>query len=164
MATRQANIATKVAFDLTSLSTLANGAGWFSNKITLVSSNLAPDKLIVYYKITCGAVTAGNTFEFYLIRSDDAGTLVDGGVALTGAGQASGAVTFLTNITATNVRDQLQFLAAQPMSVATTGSVYDGSFVVNDPGPAFALYLYNGTGAALTAASLEYATVTDSIA
>ena len=164
MATRQSNIATKVSFDLTGLGTLGSGVGWFSNKITLVSSNLAPDKIIIYYKIACGSVTQGNTFEFYLIRQDDSGTLLDGGVALTSAGQLSSSVTFSTNVTASVVRDQLQALAAQVMSVSTSGTVYEGSFVINDPGPIFALYLYNNTGAALTAASLEYATVTDSIA
>jgi hypothetical protein len=163
MSVRKSKFSANTSMDNTALTSLANGAGWLGPKVTLVDgSNLADDEILVHVAITCGAVTVGNTFELYLIKGDPAGSNFDAGFAPGATG--TGTLGLPTNATASSVRDQLQYVGAIPMSVTTSGSVYKFSFWIPNPGPTCALYAYNNTGAALSAATISYETVDDNIA
>lgn len=94
--------------------------------------------LIIYYKITLG--TSPNTFSpvyFYLIRDDNDGT----NHRDYGAGASDAALTF-------GAEAYPHFVAGSGSS-ATTGTVLQGSFVVNRPGAKWGIAVLQTTGAAL---------------
>jgi hypothetical protein len=84
--------------------------------------------------------------------------------AYTSGGTATVLATLQANATAALQGDQLTALAAEPVSVTNTGYVYNGSFIITDPGPYWALYVVNSSGASLLGAAITVMPITDSIA
>src|ERR1019366_5581153 len=82
----------------------------------------------------------------------------------TSGGTATVLATLQANATAALQGDQLTALAAEPVSVTNTGYVYNGSFIITDPGPYWALYVVNSSGASLLGAAITVMPITDSIA
>ena len=166
MSIRQVQYGTTTSFDLTGLSSLSNGIGWISNKISIGSGAplVGPDKLKITFKFAMGVVTQGQPVEFCWIEQDGGGYVTAANLTLTAAGQLTSTGGVLpTNMTASYLRDQLRQISLQNMSVSTTGTVYAGTFDVWSPGPAGALYVYDNSGGNLSAASLYYTTVIDII-
>jgi hypothetical protein len=135
-----------VAMTLT-LASLANGGGRVSTQVDLTDANgLAPEYVEFFYRVRTGtSPTTGKTVEYYAVCGDEDGTPhIDGGVAATDTGYASGD----TPLSASARRDQLTMLAAQPV-IGTTGVDYYGSFVWYNPPPRISVYAFNDTGSAL---------------
>ena|ERR1019366_502529 len=84
--------------------------------------------------------------------------------AYTSGGTATVLATLQANATAALQADQLQALTPQPVSVTSTGYVYNGSIIITDPGPYWALYVVNSSGASLLGAAITVMPITDSIA
>lgn len=161
MATISRVLGTRTAFTIT-VASLANAAGRVSTQVDLCdANNLAPQSLIVQVKLTSGgsAPTAGTTYQLYWARGEDATSgHIDGGLAATDTGYTSGSSPF----TAAQLRDQLQFVGAIPVT-AGTATTYRATFVIPDPGPRGSLYLFNDTGQAMSSTggdhSAHYQTV-----
>lgn len=150
------------SMDVTGLTTLSNGAGWLGPKITMVDGSRIADKaVLLHISVTLGTVTVGNMLEVYLVKGDPAGANFDYGASPGANGTTT--LGLPTNATAATVRSQLQWLGGGVVEVTTTGSVLKFSILIDRPGPTWALYIYNNTGAALSAASISYETIQEYI-
>lgn len=91
--------------------------------------------MIVYYKFMQGTTPTGNrALYIYLLRGDKSGTAHRDG----GASSSAGALTLGPDLVPI-------FIAANKAS-PSTGDVLQGSFVVEKPGPEFAIAFYHDTG------------------
>ena len=119
------------------LASLANGS---ARQSTLVDNTTARyQQVVVFYKITQGTSPTGNrSVRFYLVRSDNDATTEHRDFA---AGTADAAWTVAPNAIPVHQ-------AANRASPAT-GDVLQGSFIVDLPGPEWAIAVENDTGVAL---------------
>lgn len=129
------------ATDVTiSPASVADGAGRLSTEVTHASP---PQKLRIYYRITTGtSPTNLATILFYFLRTDEGTSpeIRDGGVGATDAA--------LTAAQLTDIANAVPAMKVQPVT-ATSDKSYDGSFEIEDPGPAWSLAIANESGAAL---------------
>lgn len=133
------------------LASLANAAGRAS---TLVDNTTAKaGKVLIEVMVKSnGTPTAGRTYDVYLIRSDNDGT------AHVSDGFAGSDAAFTP-------------VNAKPIgSIRCAGSASEvsyGEFIVRDPGPKFAVAVYNNSGQALTATGgdhrVRYMNITDEV-
>ena len=127
--------ATSLTITLAGLASSTSGAGRQSTAVDNTSTGYRD--VVVYYKLTLGtSPTAGNV-TFYLIRRE-----LTNGLADDAAGASDAAITVL-NAPYVGV--------ATTLASPATGNVLEGSFVVSNPGPNWALAVVNSTGVALSA-------------
>lgn len=135
---------TRTAITIT-LASLANAAARVSNQVDVTGSDIGPLKIKLEVKVKTGgsAPTAGSTVQVFIVRGEDATGFVDGGLAATDTSYTSGSTP-----TAAQIRDQLVFVGAIVVTSATA-TTYQRSFIVDDPGPRFSVYIFNDTGQTL---------------
>lgn len=129
---------TRTALTVT-LAGLASSSSYVGRQSDVVDNSTARfGKVLVYYKIKQGASpTSARAIYFFLIRDDGSGSPI----RTDGAGASDAA---WTAITARQVH-----AAPNKPSGAATGDVIQGSFVITDPGPKWALGVAHDTGVTL---------------
>jgi hypothetical protein len=116
----------------TSLVSLANGAAFALPGVQNSTSSEGAIVVRVYFRFTTGATPVANgTVLFYLLQGDSAiPTIYTDGVATTGGS--------FTPVTAQLV-DMIQV-------TSTANAIYNGSFVIRNPGPFWGIGVLNNSG------------------
>lgn len=136
----KANFGTSTALTMT-LASLASSTAGVGRQSNLVDNTTALGQMIrVYYQVTTGTTpTANKTIQFYLITADapttpniitDAAGTTDAGITIVNAP--------LVHVVQTN---------------GTSDITYQGSFLIRNPGRAWAIAVVHDTVAALNATS-----------
>ena len=125
----------------------------------IANASPAAPRVLVHYRIkmNASAPAANGTIQFLLARYD--GTIRDhsdiGTMTATGSTTTAAAVI--------RAVANLQLLKSEVVD-ATAAAVYEGSFIIEDPGTSWQLLIYNGTSQAFNATSsphlVEYQTIT----
>lgn len=130
------------------VASLANASARQSDVVD--NSTLRARAVLIYAKIKLGtSPTSNKGVFFYLIRDDGVTNF-----RTDNAGASDAAIT---------IKNARQVGALATGSSAATGDTLYGSFLIEDPGPKWALAVYNDTGATLDATagnhSIEYVSV-----
>ena len=121
------------------LASLANSSGGSARQSTIFDNTTTRfQRITVFLKTKLGTTPTAGYLGLYLIRDDGSGTpLRDDN-----AGASDAAITLL---------NAWQFGSIVTKAAPATGDILQASFVVENPGPKFALGVLNSTGVALDA-------------
>jgi len=148
-------VATAVAFTitLTSLASSVVGVGRQSTMLVNIASSEGAQHARVYYSVTTGVatpttpITPYSTITFYLLQGDAAAPNI-----VTDAAGASDAGFTVVNA------PLVHSIQVSPQINGVSGTNYQGSFIIKNPGPYWGIAVVNSTGVALsgTNGSIKY--------
>ncbi len=138
--------------------------------VTISSGTMPPTGTIVFIQGVATATGLNNAYYLFVNTGTTTGTLqvLGTGANVGAAGAGTGGTiapvpTMQPNMTASLVRDQLVYQAAQVIDVTNTGYVLSGSFVFQDMGPYSGVAVYNNTGAAILAFTMSDLPIDDNL-